>query len=81
MTSNSTIEVTMNTILNEALKLNVSERLQLVQDIWDSIASFPEAVELTEAQRQELDKRLQAYHANPNSGISWEELKARLLGS
>jgi putative addiction module component (TIGR02574 family) len=69
----------MNAILNDALKLNVSERVQLVQDIWDSIASFPEALELTEAQRQELDRRLQAYHANPNSGIAWEELKARLM--
>jgi putative addiction module component (TIGR02574 family) len=69
----------MNAILNDALKLNVSERVQLVQDIWDSITSFPEALDLTEAQRQELDRRLQTYHANPNSGIAWEELKARLM--
>lgn len=71
----------MNTILNDALKLDVPERVQLVQDIWDSIAAFPEAVELTEAQRRELDRRLEAYHANPTSGITWEELKARLLAS
>ena len=68
----------MNAILNDALKLNVSERMQLVQDIWDSIASFPEALELTEAQRTELDRRLQAYYSNPQEGASWEELKARL---
>jgi len=69
----------MNAILNDALKLNVPERMQLVQDIWDSIASFPEALELTEAQRHELDRRLQAYHADPDGGIAWEELRARLL--
>jgi len=51
----------MNTILNDALKLNVPERMQLVQNIWDSFASFPKAVELTEAQQLELNKRLQAY--------------------
>jgi len=69
----------MNAILNDALKLNVSERMQLVQDIWDSIAAFPEALELTEAQRTELDRRLQAYYSNPQEGVSWEELKARLI--
>jgi len=68
----------MNAILNDALKLNVPERMQLVQDIWDSIAAFPEALELTEAQRTELDGRLQAYCADPQQDVSWEELKARL---
>ncbi|MGH7452492.1 MAG: addiction module protein [bacterium] len=68
----------MNAILNDILKLKVSERMQLVQDIWDSIAAFPDDLELTEAQRFELDKRLQAYHANREAGISWEELKANL---
>lgn len=68
----------MNAMLNDILKLNVSERMQLVQDIWDSIVSFPDALELTEAQRVELDKRLQAYHSNRGAGIPWEELKAKL---
>ena len=68
----------MNAIFNDVLKLNVSERMQLVQDIWDSIISFPDAIELTEAQRNELDQRLQAYYSDPGAGISWEELKAKL---
>ncbi len=54
----------MNAILNDALKLNLPERMQLVQDIWDSFASFPEALELTETQQLELNKRLQAFHSN-----------------
>ena len=43
-------------------QLSVAERIQLVEDIWDSIAATPEHLDLTEEQRQELDDRLAAYH-------------------
>lgn len=64
--------------LREILKLSVAERLQLVEDIWDSIASSPEVLPVTEAQKQELDRRLAEYRANPTAGRSWEELRASL---
>jgi len=66
--------------LADILDLPVDERILLVEDIWDSIAAFPEAVPLTEEQREELDRRLEAYHQNPESGLSWEEVKHRLRG-
>jgi len=44
--------------IGDFLALSVAERILLVEDIWDSIASVPEAVKLTEAQRRELDARL-----------------------
>ncbi len=65
--------------LSEVLKLPVQERLKLVESIWDSIAEFPEALELTESQKNELDRRLDAYDADPAAGIPWSELKAELL--
>ncbi len=65
--------------LSEALGLPLEERLRLVESIWDSIAQFPEALELTEAQRLELDRRLESYEADPSAGVPWAELKARLL--
>ncbi len=68
----------MNTQLSDILQLSVAERIQLVEDIWDSIAIIPEAVLLTEEQKAELDRRLQAYQANSNEGISWNELKEQL---
>ena len=71
----------MSTQLSDILQLSVAERIQLAEDIWDSIAVFPEAVELTEEQRQELDHRLQAFSQNPNEGVSWQELKHNLLKS
>jgi putative addiction module component (TIGR02574 family) len=71
----------MSTQLSDILQLSVAERIQLAEDIWDSIAAFPEAVDLTEAQRQELDQRLQSYSQNPKEGVSWQELKHNLLKS
>jgi putative addiction module component (TIGR02574 family) len=71
----------MNTQLSDILQLSVAERIQLAEDIWDSIAVFPDALEITTEQRQELDRRLQALAQNPKEGISWSELKANLLKS
>jgi putative addiction module component (TIGR02574 family) len=65
--------------VNDLLELPVSERLQLVEDLWDSIAEVPEANELSKAQRDELDRRLNAYHDNPESGSRWMEVKERIL--
>ena len=65
--------------LSEVLNLPLEERLRLVESIWDSIAQFPDALELTDAQRLELDRRLESYEADPSAGVPWAELKARLL--
>ena len=70
----------MNKQLSEILQLSVAERIQLVEDIWDSIATVPDAISLTEEQQVELERRLEAYQANPNEGISWNDLKTKLRG-
>lgn len=69
----------MSVNLSEVLKLPVDERLKLVESIWNSIAEFPDSLELTDSQRQELDRRLEAYEANPTAGIPWSDLKSQLL--
>ena len=69
----------MSVNLSEVLKLPVDERLKLVESIWNSIAEFPDSLELTDAQREELDRRLDAYEANPTAGILWSDLKSQLL--
>ena len=68
----------MSTQLSDILELTIAERIQLAEDIWDSVAAFPEAIPLTDAQKEELGRRLQAYADNPNEGISWDELKDKL---
>ncbi len=69
----------MNTQLSEILQLSVAERIQLVEDIWDSIANVPESVALTEEQQTEIERRLEEYRADPNEGILWNDLKNNLL--
>jgi putative addiction module component (TIGR02574 family) len=70
-----------NLSISEVLALSVAERILLVEEIWDSIARFPEALQLTEAQRQELDARLDAYRKDPAAGSSWVAAKARIARS
>lgn len=71
----------MSTELSDILQMSVAERIQLVEDIWDSIAAAPEAIPVTDAQKAELDRRLQAYADTPGEGVSWNELKERVRKS
>lgn len=66
--------------LPDILKLSVTERIQLVEDIWDSIAADTKALPLTEEQRSELDGRLADAEMNPGAGTPWDEVRTRLLG-
>ena len=68
----------MNTLARtDILNLSVSERIQLVEDIWDSITQVPDSIELSEAQRVELDKRLDVYRRNPSQGSPWDVVRGR----
>ena len=71
----------MSTQLTDILQMSVAERIQLAEDIWDSIAAVPEALPLTDAERLELDRRLELYARNPDEGIPWDELKEKVRGS
>jgi len=65
----------------DVLELSVPERIQLVEDIWDSIAKLPQPLALSQAQRDELDRRLEDYRQHPEDGSPWEDVKRRILGS
>lgn len=56
--------------------MSVPERIQLVEDIWDSIAEVPESVVLSDEQKAELDRRLEAYHRSPDEGSLWAVVRA-----
>ena len=68
----------MTPTLTQILQLSVPERIQLVEDIWDSILAVPESLKLTEVQRQELDRRLYNYRQQSESNIPWEEVKKKI---
>lgn len=65
-------------LVAEILELPVAERMQLVEAIWDSISAAPESLPLTQWQRDELDRRLAEYEADPASGSSLDEVFARI---
>ena len=54
--------------------MSVAERIQLMEDIWGTIAAEPESLALTEAQTEELDRRVEAYYRDPDAGVTREEL-------
>lgn len=68
------------TITTEYMKLSVSERIQLVEDIWDSIASeAPDSLGLSETQKAELHRRVAAHQTDPSSAVPWEQVRAKLF--
>jgi putative addiction module component (TIGR02574 family) len=62
----------------EISELSIAERIQLAEDLWDSILDNQAEVALSEAQEQELDRRLDQYQQDPTAGSTWEEVKQRL---
>lgn len=60
-------------------RLSLEERLDLVEELWDSIASEVEAREIPASHREELDRRIAAHRDNPRAGSTWDEVRARLL--
>jgi putative addiction module component (TIGR02574 family) len=60
--------------------MSVDDRIELVQVIWDSIAAETEKLELTAAQKRELDRRIADLDAQPDNVLTWEEIKARVRG-
>lgn len=67
--------------VSELLHLSPAERIQLAEDLWDSVAAHPEQVEIPAEQLAELERRLAELDENPEAGESWDQLKARLLKS
>ena len=59
-------------------KLTTPEKILLVEDLWDSIASEDSSVPMPESHKEELDRRLARYQASPGELLSLEELQARI---
>jgi putative addiction module component (TIGR02574 family) len=70
-----------SSLTEQVKKLSIPERIALVEEIWDSIAEDNGCFDLTEAQKQELDRRIESFRANPSQGKTWEEIKNDFLNS
>ena len=71
----------MTIALQELETLSVAERVQLVEDLWDSIGSSNAEVSIPQWQKDELDRRKQNYLQNPDSGQTWNQVKQDILQS
>jgi putative addiction module component (TIGR02574 family) len=69
----------MSVRIEEILSLSVKERLELIEEVWDSIASDPASIPLTSAQRSELDRRKREHRNDRSAAKPWPEVRDRLL--
>ena len=70
----------MNLKLDDLKHLPLSERLQLMEDLWDSIAEEIESEPLPESLKAEMDRRMEAYLKDPSTSLSLEEVQRRMKG-
>ncbi|HEX4418141.1 MAG TPA: addiction module protein [Kofleriaceae bacterium] len=69
---------------SELLKLDVQTRLEIIDELWDSVVhdlndpDQPSSLPVSEATRALLDERMREYHADPTIGLPWDEVRARL---
>ena len=78
--SRAKFQLTARITADQLLDMPSAERVELAQALWDSVAQSPENMPLTEDQRQELDRRLEAHEKNPAAGASWDSIKNSLRG-
>ncbi len=58
--------------------LTPKQRLDLLEELWDSLAATPEAIPPTDAQRGELDRRLDDLDRDGPVGIPWNDVVGRI---
>ena len=68
----------MNSKAASIFDLSPSEKLQLVEDLWDDLAATPAAVPVHEWQQQELSRRKANLLNNPASASTWEDVMRRV---
>lgn len=61
-------------LLQELMELSPEERIQLAEDLWDSIAQ-DDLPPLTEAQKKEIDRRVEEHKRDPSTALPWEEVR------
>jgi len=67
----------MNTEFSELFKLGRAERLQLVEDLWDSIVQEEPELPLADWKRDELRRRKERFMNHPSSSRTWDQVKQR----
>lgn len=64
--------------LRDIKKLSVAERIMLAEKIWESIPEHSDELDLTDAQKRELSRRLDAIQNNTAKFTTWPHVRAKL---
>ncbi len=64
--------------IDEIKMLDITERIILVEEIWDSIATEQDSVGLSEREKEVLDTRLASLESNPDNLMSWDEIRSKI---
>ena len=65
-------------VIAEIKSLNIQKKLEIVEDIWQSIFKSDEKLPVSAAHKKDLDERLKNYKNNPDEESSWEDVKKRI---
>ena len=66
--------------IDEIKMLDITERIMLVEEIWDSIAKEQDSLTLSDYEKKILDERLASLQNDPTNLVSWSEIKNRVRG-
>ncbi len=69
--------VTPNIDIN---RLSREQRLELIEELWESLAATPDEIPLSDAQRTELDRRLDEMDSDDTLGVPWDEVLRQVRG-
>lgn len=68
----------MSDLMASLVQLSPAEKLDLIGELWDDLSTRTENVPLTEAQKEELDRRKEHLQRDPSSALTWEEIVQRV---
>ena len=73
----------VRSMLKEAIpqfdELSSSEKLLLLEELWDDLAGEPADVPVPDWHKQELERRYREYLEHPAEGAPWPEVRERLM--
>ncbi len=64
--------------ISDLLKLAISERLAIAEELWASVSAEREQEQVTEAEKKFVNRRLEEYLASPSDTLPWSEVKKGL---
>jgi putative addiction module component (TIGR02574 family) len=68
----------MNENHTSILDLSPSEKLQLVEDLWDDLAAHESDIPVHDWQKAELDRRKANLKAHPTTARTWSDIQRRI---